>query len=183
MDPLPLDTSSGSNGNGHSCDGADRVSERGQYKECMARAGHLLARRSRSRNELEGRLIGAGFEPEIVAAALGRLGQLGLVDDAAFARSWIDERAVAKGYGAAKLVAELEAKGVDHELARQAVSEIDSDEIQRAAAVALKLAPRVAHRPLAAQASALAGMLLRRGFGGESTEAAVRSVLPPEGWD
>jgi regulatory protein len=183
MDPFPLATSIGSNGNGHSCDGADRISERGQYKECMARAGRLLARRSRSRNELEGRLVGAGFESEIVTAALGRLAQLGLIDDAAFARRWVDERAVAKGYGADKLVAELEAKGVDHDLAREAVLELDSDEAQRAATVALKLASRVAHRPLAAQASALAGMLLRRGFCEESTEAAIRSVLPPEGWD
>ncbi|MFN2594610.1 MAG: regulatory protein RecX [Actinomycetota bacterium] len=165
------------------CDGAERISERGQFKECMARAGRLLATRSRSHNELEGRLVGAGFDPEVVVAALDRLIELGLVDDQAFARRWVEERAIAKGFGAEKLVAELEAKGIDHELAHETISTLDQDESERARAVALKLAPRVARKPLAAQASALATMLLRRGFGDDSTESAVKAVLPPEGWD
>ncbi|MDQ3878261.1 MAG: RecX family transcriptional regulator, partial [Actinomycetota bacterium] len=119
----------------------------------------------------------------IVDHALERLAQLGLVDDDSFARRWVEERAAAKGFGSAKLVAELEAKGIDRDLALQAVSQVDSEETDRAKAVALRLVPRVARRPLAAQAAALAQMLARRGFGEEPVEAAVRSVLPPEGWD
>lgn len=183
MEPFLFDTSIGSNGNGHASDGADRISERGQLKECMARAGHLLARRPRSTSELHGRLTGAGFEPEIVTAAVARLSELGLVDDGAFARQWVEERGAGKGYGAAKLVAELESKGIERDLALETVAAVDGDECARAKEVAVKLAPRVSRRPLAAQASALAAMLLRRGFAEESTEAAVRSVLPPEGWD
>lgn len=178
--PVPVPAS---NGSGHLCDGAERVSERGQYKECMARAGHLLARRSRSRGELEGRLTAAGFDPEIVAAALDRLAQLGLVDDEAFARRWVEERAMSKGFGAAKLLAELAGKGVADDVAQDVVAEASSDESDRARAVALRLAPRVARRPLRAQAAALQAMLLRRGFDEDSTEAAIRAVLPPEGWD
>ncbi len=45
---------------------------------------------------------------EVVADLVGR----GYVDDAAFARHWVQTRA-ARGYGAARLRAELRARGLD----------------------------------------------------------------------
>lgn len=162
---------------------AVHVLDDGAYHEAMCRAGHLLATRARSERELAERLSGAGFDPIVTERVLARLRQLELVDDAEFARRWVDERSRAKGLSGQALVAELVAKGVDRDTARSAVDDAAIDEAARATALASRLACKVARRPLAEQAARLGGMLMRRGYSEETAYAAARAVLPPEGWD
>jgi regulatory protein len=149
----------------------------------MERAGRLLAVRARSERELDRRLRGAGFAEETVAAALGRLRALGLVDDADFARRWVEERAASKGLGRDALISELRAKGVEVAVAERAIAAAGGDEVARAIEVAATLVGRVARKPLERQASSLWQMLRRKGYSAETAEAAVKAVLPPEGWD
>jgi SOS response regulatory protein OraA/RecX len=66
-------------------------------KDIHERALGLLAVRQRSRRELERRLVQAGFEPDAVAVELGRLEQVGLIDDAAFAAAVVESRMGARG--------------------------------------------------------------------------------------
>lgn len=155
----------------------------GAYRDAMQRAGKLLARRARSEHEIRDCLSEAGFEDEIIERTLQRLGELGLVDDRAFALHWIDERSSRKGLGPEALLTELVAKGVDETVANEALIESGLDEESRAVEVAARLFRKVANRPLAAQPAALLQMLLRRGFSAEAAEMGVRAVMPPEGWD
>lgn len=155
----------------------------GAYREAMQRAGHLLATRPRTEYEIRSRLSTAGFTADAVERAVTRLVQLELIDDHDFARRWIEERAETKGRSPEALKAELEAKGIDRHLAEEALAESGLDEEEQAKQVAMRLAPRVASRPLAAQGVALKRMLLQRGFSEEAAEAGARAVLPPEGWD
>lgn len=154
----------------------------GAYHEAMQRAGHLLATRPRTEHEIRSRLSSAGFATDAVERTVARLLQLELLDDHDFARRWIDERA-GKGRAPQALVAELEAKGIDRELAEEALAESGLDEEEQAKQVAIRLATRVANRPLTAQGVALMQMLLTRGFSEEAAEAGARAALPPEGWD
>jgi regulatory protein len=149
----------------------------------MERAGRLLARRARSERELADRLALAGFGDEIVAAALTRLRALRLVDDADFARRWVEERATTRGLGRAALIAELTGKGVEVAVAEAALDEAGLDDVARATELAAALVRRVARKPLERQASSLWQMLRRKGYTSEAAEAAVKAVLPPEGWD
>jgi regulatory protein len=158
----------------------DLVEER---RACMERAGKLLATRARSERELSDRLAAAGFEPEWVTRTIERLRELGLVDDADFARRWIEERSGRKGLGPAKLRAELVAKGVDGAVVDEALAEAGLDEEGQATALAASLVWKVARKPLQAQASALWQMLRRKGYSSEACEVAVKAVMPPEGWD
>jgi regulatory protein len=151
--------------------------------EAMEKAGRLLARRSHSEAELHTKLRDAGFERPTVERVVDRLRHLGLVDDRDFARQWIEERVRRKGVPRATLIAELRAKGIERAVAEDAVAVAAIDEEALAVQLAAKLWRKVADKPLREQAASLAGTLTRRGFGPDACEAAIRSVLPPEGWD
>jgi regulatory protein len=155
----------------------------GAYREAMQRAGHLLSSRPRTEQELRIRLIAAGFDTPVVGRALERLIELRLVDDRQFASQWVAERAVSKGRAGDALVAELVEKGIDRSMAEEAVAEAGIDEEVQARELAARLLPKVSSKPLDRQAEALLGRLMRRGFPLEVAKDAVRSVLPPEGWD
>ena len=155
----------------------------GARREAMARAGHLLATRPRSESELRSRLSDAGFEPSIVAAAVDRLRSLGLVDDADFALQWVQERSARKKLSSRALLHELLGKGIDREVAEAALAGAGLDEVAQATDLASRYVRRVASKPLREQATRIQQMLARRGYAHEVCEAAVKAVLPPEGWD
>jgi regulatory protein len=141
-----------------------------------------LSHRARSASELRVRLESEGFAPAVVSEAMTRLAELGLVDDAAFARAWAEQRARG-GRAPGLIVRELEARGVDRAVAEAAVAAetVGSEGVARR--LAAQWVTRVAGLPLERQASRIAGMLARRGFDSEVVEASVRAVLPPQGWD
>lgn len=155
----------------------------GARREAMARAGRLLATRPRSEAEMTSRLTDAGFEPSVVAAAVDRLRNLGLVDDAEFALQWVRERAGRKKLSTRALLQELRGKGIDREVAEAALAEAGLDEVAQATELASRYVRRVASKPLREQATRIQQMLSRRGYSYEVTEAAIKATLPPEGWD
>ena len=163
--------------------GDQQVLLNGAFHEAMQRAGHLLSTRPRTEHEMRARLGTAGFDDDVVARTIERLIDLKLVDDAAFALQWVEERARLKGRAPEALVAELAAKGIDREVAEAALAAAGIDEEAQARAMAARLVARVAHKPLPEQGVALMTMLTSRGFSEEAAEAGARSALPPEGWD
>jgi regulatory protein len=151
--------------------------------DAMARAGRLLAGRPRTEAELSGRLERGGMDAETVAATVERLRALRLVDDAAFARQWIEERARTRGRSGAALLAELEAKGVDRSVAEAALVFTGVDDEAQANLVAEKALPRFARHAPEVQGRRLHQLLLRRGFDPAVAERVARALVPPEGWD
>lgn len=73
----------------------------------------FLEARQRSVAEVRRRLTTAGYREELVTAALERLGDLGMLDDEAFATAWVESRDRARPRGERALRAELRRKGVD----------------------------------------------------------------------
>lgn len=151
--------------------------------DAMARAGRWLAARPRTEAELSDRLARAGVDAETVAASVERLRALHLVDDAAFARQWIEERARTRGRSGAALLAELEGKGVERSVAEAALAAAGVDDEAQASVVAEKALPRLARHAPEVQRRRLHELLLRRGFDPAVAQRAARSLLPPEGWD
>ena len=153
------------------------------YQEAMERGARLLAVRPRTELELRRRLGAAGFDTDDVDAAVARMIELNLIDDAAFARQWIEERSKRKGLAGDALARELTARGIDRSVVEEMVAEADLDEVGRATELADSWFRRVARHPLPVQAQRLQQMLARKGYGWEVAEEAVKAVLPPEGWD
>lgn len=76
-------------------------------------AARFLEPRARSVAEVRRRLTGAGYQPDLVEGAITRMLELGVLDDEAFARAWVESRDRARPRGERAIRQELGLKGVD----------------------------------------------------------------------
>jgi regulatory protein len=115
-------------------------------------------------------------------AVLDRFTEVGLIDDAAFARAWVSSRQAGRGLARRALSAELRAKGVEPEVAAEAVGEVDDDDERAAARRLVERRARAMRRLDRATATRrLMGMLARKGYSGGLAAAVVREVLDSAG--
>ena len=103
----------------------------------------------------------------VVEAAVGQLLDLGALDDAAFARMWVEDRGRRRSYGVARLRQELSRRQVPDAIAEQALADLeDRDEAQTATELARKRAATMPGRlEPDAVARRLQAYLMRRGYG------------------
>lgn len=141
----------------------------------------------RTRAQLDDALARRGVPEEVGEALLDRLEEVGLVDDAEFARMWVESRHAGRGLSRRALRHELAHRGVDPELARQAAETVD-DDAELAAAVALvrrrltgSAVSAVAAEDRARRDRRLLGMLARRGYGSGLAHRALRQALDEAG--
>jgi regulatory protein len=83
----------------------------------------FLEPRRRSVGEVRRRLTGAGYRAELVESAIERLTGLGILDDAEFARAWVESRDRARPRGERALRRELQVKGVERTAVDEAMEE------------------------------------------------------------
>lgn len=76
-------------------------------------AARFLEARPRSVGEVRRRLLTAGYTEVLVEGAIARLVDLGILDDEAFARAWVESRDRAHPRGVRALRGELRLKGLD----------------------------------------------------------------------
>ena len=143
----------------------------------------LLAVRPRSAAELARRLRMKGYSAEVAEEVIGRLRELGMIDDAAFAGMVARDRVRLRPQGARRLASELRQKGVDEETARAAIRETmegeETDERALARRAAEKWRPRAGEEPERARRR-LHGYLARRGFDGEVIREVLEETLPKD---
>jgi regulatory protein len=137
-----------------------------------------LTGQARSRKELADRLAKRGVPDDLAAGLLDRFTEVGLIDDGAFARSWVESRHRSKGLAPRALAQELRRKGVDDEEAKLALEQIDEGD-QRTAARALvdKKLRSLRGVDHATATRRLAGMLARKGYSAGVAFAVVREAL------
>ncbi|MCX6030403.1 MAG: RecX family transcriptional regulator [Chloroflexi bacterium] len=138
------------------------------------RAVRFLNFRPRSQAEVRRHLAQAAVEEAVIEAVLVRLTEHGYLDDAGFARYWVENREQFRPKGARALRQELRGKGLDSATIETAVGQLDetAGAYEAARPRALRLAPLVQADPLAFRRK-LSDFLLRRGFGYE----VVREVV------
>jgi len=146
----------------------------------------LLAVRPRSRAELGQRLRRKGYEPAQIEPVLDRLTQVELIDDAAFAQTWVQSRHTYSGKGRRALAAELRLKGVDDAIAAAALAYVnDESEEQRARELVRKRMRTMTVGPGAHDDAVnlrkLVAMLARRGYRQEMALRVVREEIAH--WD
>lgn len=81
----------------------------------LAAAARFLEARPRAVGEVRRRLTQAGYRSDLIEGAIGRLLELGMLDDEAFARAWTESRDRARPRGESVLRRELQLRGVDRE--------------------------------------------------------------------
>jgi regulatory protein len=136
-----------------------------------------LSSAPRTRGELEKDLAQRGSDPDITAAVLDRFEEVGLIDDHAYARMWVESRHRSKALARSLLKRELTDRGIDRELAQEAVDQIDDDaEWQRAREFAVrKFRVRSGEDRLKA-VNRLAGQLARKGYPANVCFTVAREV-------
>ncbi len=83
----------------------------------------FLEARPRSIAEVRARLGRKDFAPEAIDAAIARLAELELLDDAAFARYWVENRVAYRPRGAGALRDELRRKGIDADVTAEVLND------------------------------------------------------------
>ncbi|HEX6941164.1 MAG TPA: regulatory protein RecX [Longimicrobiales bacterium] len=154
---------------------------------------NLLSYRARSEAELRRRLLRKDYPAEVVEACIAELAGNGLLDDAAFAASFVRDRVRGRPRGARRLAQELRAKGVDPATAAAAIDGTfaaeDVTELDLARQAASGWARRARGPKPADRGGAtpedrwtarrrLYGYLARRGFAGDVIRIVLDEVLP-----
>ena len=104
----------------------------------------FLAYRPRSEREVRDRLRRGGYQPEMIDHVISRLHECRYLDDADFARRWVENRATHRPRGTRLLQQELRQKGIDSETAREVIAEAALDEVTDAEALARRRLPAYA---------------------------------------
>ena len=137
-----------------------------------------LAMAPRSRAELAQKLAQRGCPAEVADAVLDRMTQVGLVDDEAYAHMLVRTQQAGRGLARRALARELRTKGIEGELADEALSSItDEDERDRARALVDKKLRAMHGLGLEVQTRRLAGMLARKGYSPSLSYAVIREAV------
>lgn len=137
-----------------------------------------LSIKARSRHELEERLARRNVPVDVTARLLDRFEEVGLVDDEAFARAWVEGRQRSRGLARTALAAELRRKGVADDTAKTVLAEVDPGHEEETAAVLVRKklrSMRGLDAPIATRR--LVGMLARKGYSPGVAYAVVRREL------
>lgn len=137
-----------------------------------------LAMGPRTRRQLEDKLRDRGCAPQVAARVLDRMGEVGLVDDEAYAEMFVRSRQETKGLAAGALRHELRAKGVADHVVDAALEEIDPEhEKEQARALVRRRLRTVRGLDREAQTRRLAGFLARKGYGSGVSLQVIREAL------
>ncbi|MDN5743818.1 MAG: recombination regulator RecX [Nocardioidaceae bacterium] len=137
-----------------------------------------LSMRARSRGELEERLTRRDVPEDVAGALLDRFEEVGLVDDEAFARAWVEARQRTRGLARPARPIELQRKHNHPETIRTVLGEVDvEDEEETARRLVRKKLRSMSNLADAVATRRLVGMLARKGYAPGLAYTVVRQEL------
>jgi len=150
----------------------------------MDAAAVFLGVRPRSVTETRKRLHHLGYPDELVETVIARLIEMEYLDDAAFARAWVESRDRARPRGETALRRELSLKGVPRDVVDEVMLErihgaADGDPNRSAAAALLNRRRSALERELdpSRRRQKAYGLLARNGFDPETCREAASSFV------
>jgi regulatory protein len=147
-----------------------RLQTQDEYEKAKESALRFIGYRPRSIAEVRQNLRGKGVDDTIIEQVVTRLAELELLDDAAFARYWVEQRETFKPRSPLALRQELQQKGLERQVIDEALAELDVSAAARRAAE--QQAGRWQHLDQESFYQKMGGFLQRRGF----SYAIVREV-------
>ncbi len=137
-----------------------------------------LANAARTRHQLAELLDKRGVSDEVSTELLDRFVEVGLIDDADFAQTWVKGRHQSRCLSRRVLRQELRQKGVDEELISTALEQVDDEtEFDAAVRLAQKKIRSLSRYDTATQRRRLASMLARRGYSGDVVSRALSQLV------
>ena len=142
----------------------------------------LLTAAPRTRTQLAQEMRRGGIPAEAAEAILVRFTDAGLIDDAAFARAWVESRHHSRGLSKRSLSAELRRQGIQAEEIREAVDTLDPEqEVATARHLVERKMASTRGRPPETRARQAASMLARKGYPPGLVFRLIREVMEREG--
>lgn len=157
----------------------ERLSHAADAEAAFRTALRALEGRAYARTDLARRLVRKGHPRGAVDGAMERAASLGLLDDAAFARTYVETRS-ARGRGPARLVRDLMVMGVERSLIDGAIAAHWPDGLDEAEvplALLTRRAAQLADLPPAVRRRRLLAYLARRGYRGRTVSAVVSRTI------
>lgn len=137
-----------------------------------------LTGQARSRRELHDKLAARNVPDEVAERMLDRFEEVGLIDDRAFARAWVESRQAGRGLAPRALAQELRRKGVPDDVARDALDRVSAEDQEAAARALVRRRLRSLQRVDRTTATRrLVGMLGRKGYSTSLAYSVVASEL------
>lgn len=150
----------------------------GFAKEIVVRK---LSERAHSRGELAQALAKKQVPEGAADAMLDKFEAAGLIDDEEFARSWVQARQRGKGLSSRALGMELRRKGVDDEISKEVLGELDPDvEVEAAHRLVQTKLRSMSRFDDTTKIRRLTGMLARKGYAPGLAFEVVRQELGAE---
>ncbi len=125
-------------------------------------------------------LIRKNAPEDVIEKIVDSLKEKKFLNDEAFARSWVLNRARLKPKGKALIKIELRQKGIAEEIISNVLSEIGEeipDELAQAKVLIIKRMERMAGKPRKEIYQKVGGFLSRQGFGWEIVKKAIDESL------
>lgn len=151
-----------------------RLKEEDEYHQVYNRAVKLIDHRPRSKAEVRRRMERHGAAPDLIEKVLEQLATVGLLDDARFARFWVENREIFRPRSRQMLRYELRQKGLDEKVIAPALERVDEN--QSAHRLALQRGRRLSRLGWPAFRQKLTGYLARRGYPYEIIRYAVQEA-------
>ncbi|MGH3356069.1 MAG: regulatory protein RecX, partial [Nocardioidaceae bacterium] len=136
-----------------------------------------LEAQPRTRHELAETLSKRLVPAEVATRMLDRFEEVGLIDDAAFARSWVESRQTGRGLARRALAQELRRKGIADEVARDALDAMDPEaETEAARDLVRRRLPSMTRLDRQTRLRRLTAMLARKGYPAGVAMSVVREA-------
>lgn len=132
-------------------------------KRAKKRAMHLLEKMDRTEQQLRKKLLESEYPEDLAEEAIAYVKRFHYVDDARYADSYVRLKGAAKSRG--KLLAELQNKGIDRELACRVLSEYEDERDEQQMILELMRKRNYDSQTASLQEQRrMYGYLMRRGF-------------------
>jgi regulatory protein len=151
-----------------------------------AQARHICLRllevAPRTRTQLATALRRRAVPREAAEAVLARFTDVGLIDDAAFARAWVESRHYSRGLSRRSLSAELRQQGIETDQIDAAVGTLDPEqEVATARRLVEQKMAATRGQPPESRVRRTAGTLARKGYSPGLVFRLIKEVLEKEG--
>ncbi|MBF0593892.1 MAG: regulatory protein RecX [Candidatus Omnitrophica bacterium] len=154
----------------------DDVETEQSLKKAKGYALRLFKLRPRSEAELKAKLAVKGFTLDICSIIVDKFKVLGFIDDAAFARVWMQGRL--KKYGFSRVARELAQKGIAKEIVTDLWESVRSDHDEVAVALAIVERRGRLYRGIEPRKrkKRMMDYLARRGFSAGTINKVIREI-------
>lgn len=149
--------------------GLEQLKTKAVEDKAMMRAYDLLARRPRSRWEMQEYLRRKDYPTELIEKILNTLSDKGYLDDEKFARAWIENRRLLKKTSKRQLMLELQQKRISSDTISKVLAEDETDEQQVVRDVIAKKRTQTRYQ----DDQKLIAYLLRQGFSYDDIRSAL----------